>query len=129
MSFRNVLIGAALLSATSVQALTIDADKYFAYIVAGNGEAYLLSHSACELNMEGVEGKWKQAGVQGRTGYFPPVRACWADLSGLDRRYLHYWGVTGDGVMVCTSPDPLSCVPFYKAGFIDTATLPKQADF
>lgn len=118
----NGLILPAVLLAASAQALTIDADKYFAYAVARNGEAYLLSRAVCDLDMSRLEGKWKQAGVQGRTGYFPPTRACWDEVSDPKGRYR-------DSVIVCTYPDLAACTLFDKSFFIDTATLPKQADF
>lgn len=125
--------------ATASHALTIDSEKYFAYFYVesfkgSSGYYILLSHESCDIDIGETDNKWQKAVYQGLYG-FPPTKACWMDYSGKDqskieKRFLSYWGSELlVELLICQCDHPACCRPVSKSEFIDTSTLPRQADF
>lgn len=114
----------SLLLAGHASAITIDADKFFAYASSPKLRQYvLLSHSQCADTAANMKG-WRAAAFTNATmvGLMP---ACWINSS--SKEY-------GQQIRFClvsskTQKMGNACQPISKDIFIDTSTLPSKARF
>lgn len=128
----NGLILPAVLLAASAQALTIDADKYFAYAYvppshfAPAASYILLSHAPCEIAMWDTSDQWRLASVESPSAqaYGAPVMpACWRSSTVED---LQKYRVKQNSVLICINQKVEHCLPFKQSDFLETASLPKR---